>query len=87
MEQSLAGRNHPSFVSALHRSRLRCFEPLSVLRLMGASFIVAAIGVCSMFCRFLVARELRILQVFAGICRAILLKFFRITGGWATHNP
>jgi hypothetical protein len=36
---------------------------------------------------FLVARGLRILQDFAGICRAILLKFFRVSTGWATHNP
>ena len=33
------------------------------------------------------ARVVRILQDFAGIYRAILLKFFRLSTGWATHNP
>jgi len=33
------------------------------------------------------ARVVRILQDFAGIYRAILLKFFRVSTGWATHNP
>src|SRR5258708_40358813 len=36
---------------------------------------------------FLVARGLRILQDFAGICRGILLKVFRVSTGWVTHNP
>jgi len=35
----------------------------------------------------LVASGLRILQDFAGICRVISLKFFRLSTGWPTHNP
>jgi hypothetical protein len=34
-----------------------------------------------------VARALRILQDFAGICRGRLLILLRIRVGWATHNP
>jgi hypothetical protein len=37
--------------------------------------------VCRRNCLLLVARGLRILQEFAGIYRAILLKFFRIIAG------
>ena len=36
---------------------------------------------------FLGARGVRIFQMFAGICRAILLKYFRIISWLATHNP
>ncbi len=46
-----------------------------------------AIELISPFRFSLVASGLRILQDFAGICRAILLKFFRVSTGWATHNP
>ena len=34
----------------------------------------------------LVAPGLRILQDFAGFCRLILLKFFRVSTGWATQG-
>ena len=36
---------------------------------------------------FLVARGLRILQDFAGFCRAKFFIFFVFSGGLATHNP
>jgi hypothetical protein len=40
--------------------------------------------ICASICLFLVAQGLRILQDFAGIFRAILLKLFRITATLAT---
>ena len=46
-----------------------------------------AIKLISRFLFIPVASGLRILQDFAGICRAILLKFFRVSTGLATHNP
>jgi hypothetical protein len=33
------------------------------------------------------AVRVRILQDFTAICRAISLKFFRVSAGWATHHP
>ena len=57
------------------------------------SFAVWLLSLCSTVDRgrsfgapFLVARGLRILQDFAGICRAILLNLCRNSGGLATHN-
>ena len=50
-------------------------------------FLTIAIKSLLQFVVDLVARGLRILQDFAGICRGILLKSFGVSIGLATHNP